>query len=102
MRIDVIGRGIDITDAIREHTETHVGKLPRYYDRVQQIEVTVAQLDHTHHPTFDVEMNIHVEHHDAFICHARSDDVYSAIDQATQKGVRLLTDFKDRLRTEKR
>lgn len=102
MRIEIVGRGLDITEALRTHAHAHAAKLPRYYDRVLQIEITISQLDHTHHPTFDVEFNIDVEHHDPFICHARGDDLYATIDQAAQKGARLLTDFKDKLRTENR
>jgi len=102
MRIDVVGRNIPVTDAIRSHAESKVAKLPKYYDGVQQITLTVTRADHKHHETFDVELRIDVEKHDDFISHATGDDLYGAIDLAVDKGVRQLTDFKEKLKLGKR
>src|SRR3972149_1021775 len=41
MEIKVSGRHIDITAAIREYASEKVLKLPRYYDRVQEIDVVL-------------------------------------------------------------
>ena len=102
MRIDVVGRNIDVTDAIREHAEQKAEKLPRYFDGVQQITVSLSKEDHHQHGNYDAELVIDVEHHDDFIAHARGEDLYAIIDQAVQKGVRQLTDFKEKLKLGKR
>lgn len=102
MRIEVIGRDFLITDAIREHAESKVSKLPRFFDGVQQINVTISRLGHSNHATYDVEIIVDVEKHEDFVSHGKGDDLYATIDQAVQKASRQLTDFKERLKTEKR
>lgn len=98
MRVDVIGRGIDVTDAIREYAEEKTEKLTKHFDAVQQITVTLIREDHGNHAQFNVELIIDVVHHDDFIAHGKGDDLYATIDQAVQKGSRQLMDFKDKLR----
>lgn len=102
MRVDVVGRNLDITDPIREHAEEKAAKLPHHFNGVQQITFTMAQDNHSQVAEFDVELLIDVVHHDEFVCHAKGTDLYGAIDLAVQKGVRLLTDFKEKLKDSKR
>ena len=102
MRVDVIGRGIEVTDAIRAHAEEKAEKLTKYFAGVQQIGVTLMREDHGNHAQFDVELIVDVVHHEDFVCHAKGDDLYGTIDIAVQKGIRLLTDHKDKLRAGKR
>ena len=98
MRIDVVGRDIEVTDAIREHAVSKSDKLPRYFDGVQQITFTIAKEDHHLHGNFDVEVIVDVEHHPNFVAHAKNMDVYAAIDQTVQKAARQLTDYKEKLK----
>ena len=48
MRIDVVGRHIQVTDAIREYAESKTSRLPRYFDGVQQINVTLSRKNNHH------------------------------------------------------
>ncbi|MEM9064548.1 MAG: ribosome-associated translation inhibitor RaiA [Planctomycetota bacterium] len=98
MRTEVIGRQIEITDAIREHAEGKVEKLLRHFDQVQQVTFTVTHQEHNAQAPFDVELLIVVEHHDDFVSTAKDADLYAAIDQAVNKGSRQLTDHKEKLR----
>jgi putative sigma-54 modulation protein len=102
MRIDVVGRNFEITEAIRQHAENKAQKLTKFYDGVQAVRVTVAKHDHHHKGPFDVELVIDVEKHEDFIVHVKLEDVYFAIDEAVQKGSRQLTDFKEKLKDGKR
>lgn len=102
MRTEVIGRNLTITDAIRQHAEAKAEKLTKFYDGIQQITFRVHREDHHHVATFDVELVVDVEKHDDFVSHAKGDDLYAAIDQVVQKGVRQLTDFKEKLKLGKR
>ncbi|MEN0020745.1 MAG: ribosome-associated translation inhibitor RaiA [Planctomycetota bacterium] len=97
MRVEVIGRNIEATDAIRQHAEKRVEKLPRYFDGTQQITVTIER-EGSHPATFKVEVVVDVEKHDNFVSVATDADVYAALDQAAQKSSRQLTDFKERLK----
>jgi putative sigma-54 modulation protein len=98
MRIDVIGRNLDITDAIREHAESKCEKLTKYFDGVQQITVRLSKEDHHQHGLFGVELVVEVVKHDDFISTAHGEDLYTIIDQVAHKGVRQLTDYKEKLR----
>jgi putative sigma-54 modulation protein len=102
MRIEVIGRNLEITDAIRQHAESKAEKLPRYYDGVQLITVRLSRLDHQHHGRFGVEVQVDVQKHDDFVANADDEDLYTAIDAAVNKASRQLSDFKERLKTGKR
>lgn len=102
MRIDIIGRGIDITDAIREHAAEKASKLTRYFDHIQAITLNCTRPDHSHHASFNVELIIDIEHHKDMVCNAQGDDLYLAIDGVVQKGSRMLAEYKDKLKTEKR
>lgn len=96
MRIDVVGRHIEVTDPIREHAESKGEKLSKYYDRIQQITYTIFEADKG--GDHKVELVVDVEHHDDFISHASGNDLYGTIDQATQKATRQLTDFKEKFK----
>jgi putative sigma-54 modulation protein len=102
MRIEVIGRNLEITDAIRQHAEAKAAKLPKYFDHIQQITFRMAPEDHQHKGSFGVELVVDVEKHDDFVSHASNEDLYAAIDQAVQKAARQLTDFKEKLKLGKR
>ncbi|MFN0134000.1 MAG: ribosome hibernation-promoting factor, HPF/YfiA family [Phycisphaerales bacterium] len=98
MRIEVVGRNLDVTDAIRSHAETKAQKLPKYFDGVQQVTFRLTREDHHHHGKFGVELVVDVEKHADFVTHAQDEDLYAAIDACVQKSSRQLADFKERLK----
>jgi len=102
MRIEVVGKNVQITDAIRTHIEAKLEKLPRFFDGVQQITVTVEGDNHHQHGTFAVEVVADVIKHDDFVARATDEDLYKAIDAAAHKSERQIKDFKERLRDSKR
>ena len=102
MRIEVVGRNLAVTDAIREHAETKAAKLPKFFDGVQQITFRISRENHSHRGRFDVELVVDVEKHDDFVTHSTAEDLYAALDDAVQKSSRQLTEFKERLKQGKR
>lgn len=98
MRIDVVGRNIEVTGAIQKHAEEKISKLPKYFDAVQKVTLTLTKDDHHKHGSFGAELLVDVEKRDDFISHAQGDDLYLVIDQVVQKGVRQLTDYKEKLK----
>jgi len=104
MRIDVVGRKVEVTDAIREYAETKAAKLPKYYDGVQQITFTLTRQNHQASATpttFDAELVLDVRGHEDFVSHASDKDLYAAIDLVSEKGERQLRDFKEQLKNGK-
>ena len=99
MRIDVIGRHMTVTDAIRQYAEQKLDKLPKYWDGVQQM---TAVFEQDRHGKFKVEIRVDVVKHQDFIAHTDGDDLYACIDLCVDKMTRQLTDFKERLKNSKR
>ncbi len=102
MRIDVVGRNLEITPAIREHAKTRADRLPRYFDGVQAVTVTVTADEHHTHGKFGVDMVIDVEKHSNFVARAHDADLYAAVDLAFAKAQRQLHDFKEKLKQNNR
>lgn len=98
MQIKVSGRHIEVTDAMRQYAEDKCSKLPRYFDRVQEIDVVIDKSDPQHHT---VEMIVEAEHVFQFVAKTTGRDLYSCIDETLDKMERQLTDHKDKLRNRK-
>lgn len=97
MEITVTGRHMDITPAIRQYASEKASKLPRYFDRIQLIEVIAHKTDGHQ----ELEIIVHVERTDPFVCKSAGSDLYACIDEAVNKLERRLTDHKGRLRNRK-
>ena len=102
MRIEVIGRNLEVTEAIRQHTEAKAQKLTKFYDGIQAITVRISREDHQHRGSFGVELVIDVEKHEDFISHESGADLYASIDAVLQKGSRQLAEFKEQLKNGKK
>jgi len=98
MRIQVTAKHMDLTPAIQQYAEQKAGKLPRYYDGVQEIAVVI---ECPKHDQVEVEIRADVEKHADFIAKAIGQDVYECIDLAVDKVHRQLADFKERLKNPK-
>ena len=99
MEINVIGRHIEITPAIRDYAQTKAAKLPRYYDRIKAIEVVADRVDHYNH--YEVEVIVQVERADPFVVKVVGEDLYACVDESVGKLERLLTDYKEKRRNRK-
>lgn len=97
MEIKVSGKHLEITDAIKDYAVNKAAKLPRYFDRVQSIEIIGDRVAET----FEVEIIVEVEHHDSFVARAKGGDLYACIDEVVDKIERQLTDHKGKLRNRK-
>ncbi|MBX9735690.1 MAG: ribosome-associated translation inhibitor RaiA [Phycisphaerales bacterium] len=100
MRIDVVGKHLEITPAIKSHAEAKAGKLVKHYDGVQLVTVRCEQ--EPHNKGFHVEIVADVEKHEDFVAHEKHVDLYTAIDGCVDKVARQLTDFKEQLKQGKR
>jgi len=98
MRIEVVGRDVEITPAIREYAEAKAQKLPRYFDRVMHITITLTKEDSHRRGDFGADFVINVEKHPPFIAKSSDSDLYAAIDQVVAKSQRQLHDFKEKLK----
>ena len=97
MRIDIIGKHMDITDAIRLYAESKSSKLTRFFDGTQQIRIYLEN-PAGKSKEFKVEIAVDVVKHEDFIAHAHGTDLYHCIDECVEKSARQLKDFKEKLR----
>ncbi len=102
MRIEVVGRHMAITDAIRQHAEEKTEKLTRFFDRIQLVTWTLAHRTTSSGDAFDVELIVDVEHHDDLVSKDTGPDLYAVIDAVQHKGIRQLTDLHDKVKLNKR
>ena len=102
MRIEVVGRNLEVTAAIREHAAAKAAKLSKYFDGIQLITLRLSKEDHQHRGKFGVELVIDVEKHEDFVSHEVGEDLYGAIDAVMQKGSRQVSEFKEKLKKAKR
>jgi putative sigma-54 modulation protein len=94
MDVKVSGRHLEITTAIREYAEKRVAKLPKYFDRVQAVNVVAEKKDRTHL----LEIILQADRSEPFIGTASGEDLYACIDVAVGKLERQLAEHKDRVR----
>lgn len=94
MNILVKAPHMSVTDAIRQHVEGKVAKLPRFYDNVQTIEVT---LDKEAEKSL-VEIVVTAKRRNTFVATHRDDDMYAALDQCMHKITEQLRRHKDKVR----
>jgi putative sigma-54 modulation protein len=99
MRIDVVGKQVEVTQPMREYAEAKAGKLVKYYDGLQSVTVTLKHIRDQHSSQYEAELVLDVEKHKDFVSHATGADTYAAIDLVVEKGERQLREFKERLKS---
>jgi putative sigma-54 modulation protein len=98
MRIDVVGKHLEVTPAIQEYAEKKAEKLTKIFNGTQQIQVFVES-PQGKKSEFHVEVVVDVVRHDDFIAKAVGPDLYAAIDTAVEKAQRQIRDYKEKLRS---
>ena len=97
MQIIVKGRHGQITDELREYVEEKAGRLPRYYDRIHEIEVILDRASEQ----FTVEMIVRAGNKHTFVASETGPDAFALIDLVTEKLERQLTKLKEKNRNHK-
>jgi putative sigma-54 modulation protein len=97
MIVTVSSRHTDLTPPLKSYAEQKAGKLTKYFDRVNEIEVVINK-EAAH---MAVELIVHADRNDRFMAHCTDDDAYAAIDKCIEKMERQLTDHKKMVRNRK-
>ena len=97
MIVTISGRHMEVTPALKQYSEQKAGKLSKYFDRIQEIEVILdASKDSTR-----VEMIVNAEHKNLFVAHHDDPDAYAGVDGCVDKLERQLSDHKKKVRNRK-
>ena len=98
MQVQVTGRHVDVTADVREHIDAKIAKLPRFYDRIHEIDVI---LDHEM-DQFTVEIIVRCGRKQTFVVQESGPDTFALIDVVVEKVGRQLTKHKEKHRNRKR
>jgi putative sigma-54 modulation protein len=98
MLITVTGKHIEITEALRAHAEEKAEKLPRYYNSVNHIEITIDGKDGG---KTSIQVIAHAEHCEDLVVKELGEDTYACIDIAMHKLERQLRKRKEKQRNNK-
>lgn len=92
----MIGRNIDVTDAMRSYAEDKLAKLDRFYDAIVDVRVVMSYNDRVGGQPAKVEVQVNVP--DGIVrAEERGPDHYAAVDRVVDKLERQLKKIKGRV-----
>ena len=97
MKILVTGRHVELSDDIRTYTEDKAKKLPKFYDRIHEIEVV---FDHESEQ-FRAEMIVRADRKHTFVASETGPDTFVLVDVIVDKLERQLKKHKEKNRNHK-
>ena len=93
MQVKISSKHMQVTPAIEEYASKKIEKFPRYFNRIQQVEVVIDKARNG----YTVEIITDVEHHEPFIANSSHEDLYACLDVGIDRTLRQLKDHKSKL-----
>ncbi len=97
MQVRISSKHVQVTPAIEEYASKKIEKFPRYFNRVQQVEVVIDKSRNG----YTVEIITDVEHHEPIVATSSHEDLYACLDVGIDRSLRQLKDHKSKLRDNK-
>jgi len=97
--VRIIGKHIEITDAIRAKIEEKISKLPKYYNNINNVEVIVVGNEGS--VAGSVEIIARAKHNHVFVAKHVGADMYACVDEVEKKIERQLIKHKQKERDNK-
>jgi putative sigma-54 modulation protein len=94
VQIKISARHGHLSDETQAKIRDKLEKLPRYYDRLSSIDVTV-DLEHRDAP--DVDLHVSADHKHDFVAECRSMELTAAIDDVVEKMEQQLRKYKKKI-----
>src|SRR5437762_3218266 len=88
---------MEVSAALKAYAEQKAGKLLKYYDRIQEIEVVLEPVK----DRMGVEMIVNAERVRQFVAKHEDKDAYAGVDMCVDKLERQLHEHKDQHRNRK-
>jgi ribosome hibernation promoting factor len=95
LKINITGRHLDVTPAMKKYTQEKVEKLGRFYDRIHGIDAILSEEGDRQ----VVEVKAHVGKGTTLVGKVENSDIYSALDLVVGKLERQITRYKEKLRS---
>lgn len=93
MQINITGRHMDLTDALRDHAQSQLEKLDAEFPRLQTAHLILDIEKHRHF----AELVIHAPNHVVVDAKEETDDLYASIDRAMDKAEKQLRKIRDKM-----
>ena len=97
MQIRVTGRHVEVTDDVRNYIEDKANKLPRFYDRIHEIEMVLDRESEQ----FTAEMIVRAGKKHTFVAKETGPDTFALVDLLVDKLERQLNRHKEKNRNHK-
>ena len=97
MQIEISSKHMELTPAIESYAMKKVEKFPRFYDRIQRVEVVIDKAKNG----YTTEIITDVEGHEAFVATSEHEDLYACLDLGIDRSKRQLKDHKSKVRNKK-
>lgn len=91
-RIEVVGRNIQVTDAMRAHIWDKISKIERFHNHIMFVHIALEIHRMEHVCTIVVKFD-----HFKVTSHAKSSDIYISIDRSMDRMQTLLARYKSRI-----
>ncbi len=100
MHVVISSRHMEVSPAIKQYAEEKTAKLSKFYDRIQEIEVTI-NADKSKTDSLHVSMIVNGENKNLFNAKEDGDDAYKLIDACVKNLERQLSDHHKKLKNRK-
>ncbi len=94
MNISLVGRQLELTDAMKMHMESAIGSLGKYNLDIISTRVAVSADEKK---GFSVEFSINLPHKNTIVVKQKDKDVYAAVDLAVDRAQKVLRRHHDRV-----
>lgn len=101
MNLQVVGRHLDLTDAIKEHIDAAVDTLSKYNLDIISIRAIVNAEEKKGKKGVSIEFTINLPHKNTIVVKQRDKDLYAAIDMAISRAHKVLSRHHDKIKEHK-
>lgn len=96
MNTSLTGRGVDLSDAIKEHMNTSIETLNKFHMDIISVNVIASSQSKKGKEHSSVEYVINLAHKNSIVIKQSDDDLYTAIDLATSRAQKAMRRMHDR------
>jgi putative sigma-54 modulation protein len=101
MNTSVVGRKIELTDAIKNHIDSSVEVFKKYNLDIISVNSIISQNEKNGKREFTFEFTINIAHKDTIVIKQKDKDLYSAIDVAVDRACKVLRRHHDKVSAHK-
>jgi len=102
MNISIVGRHLELTDAIKSHIESGIETLKKYQLNIISVRAIIAVEEKKGLKTVSVEFTINIAHKNTVVIKQKDKDLYTAIDTAISKAHKVLRREHDKIKDHKK